>query len=217
MLKKALFLGLVSLLIGGGALFAVGNDTQTLEKLSQIDSNIGTIKEKMIAFMQETKDKFKIIEQQMPRLATMLLFLFVLSGVGHAIGNDQYTKLLLHFNGDVSSANPAGCKVVSLNGTPAFVANMPATGNSAFGGSMYFNGSGAYLNVGASNDFNFGSGDFTIDTWVKFNQTGSIAIIAGPNNVSNPPSDGGWWIEVNRSCTGLCWCQRMTPTPAKCG
>jgi len=32
---------------------------------------------------------------------------------------------------------------------------------------MYFDGTGDYLSIPVSNDFNFGSGDFTIDLWVR--------------------------------------------------
>ena len=32
-----------------------------------------------------------------------------------------------------------------------------------------FNGSNTYLSLADSDDWNFGSGDFTIDFWVRFN------------------------------------------------
>lgn len=41
---------------------------------------------------------------------------------------------------------------------------------------MYFDGSGDYLSVPDSDDWDFGSGDFTIDTWVKFD---SVATDSG--------------------------------------
>jgi hypothetical protein len=44
------------------------------------------------------------------------------------------------------------------------------TGQSKFGGaSGLFHGSGDYLSTTDSDDWTFGSGDFTIDFWVRFN------------------------------------------------
>lgn len=43
-----------------------------------------------------------------------------------------------------------------------------STSNKKFGtGSMYFDGNGDYITVPFSSDFNFGTGDFTIECWVK--------------------------------------------------
>jgi len=48
------------------------------------------------------------------------------------------------------------------------------------GSSAYFDGTGDYLSVPDSDDWNFGSGDFTIDFWVRFNSLPSndYAILA---------------------------------------
>ena len=74
-------------------------------------------------------------------------------------GIDEYTKLMLHMDGDQSDSQ----HVVTHNGNPQF-----STAQSKFGGSsMYFDGSGDYLSIPISNDFSFGSGDFTIDMWIN--------------------------------------------------
>ena len=55
-----------------------------------------------------------------------------------------------------------------------------STAQSKFGGaSALFNGTTDYLTTPDSNDWNFGSGDFTIETWVRFNSLASNqAIVA---------------------------------------
>ena len=77
-----------------------------------------------------------------------------------------YTSLLLHMDG--------------TNGSTAFVDSgpnalaVPAVGNaqisttqSKYGGaSAYFDGAGDYINATAGNQFQFGTGDFTIEMWV---------------------------------------------------
>jgi hypothetical protein len=79
-------------------------------------------------------------------------------------GNDSYAKLLLHADGIGASFtdSSASAKTITANGdvTQSVI-------QSKFGGkSGYFDGSGDYLSVPDSDDWNFGSGDFTIDTWV---------------------------------------------------
>ena len=73
--------------------------------------------------------------------------------------NDGYTKLLLHNNGDASASN----HTYTAYGDPSLSAS-----TSKWNGSMYFDGTGDYLSVPDSADWAFGSGDFTIDFWVRF-------------------------------------------------
>jgi fibronectin type 3 domain-containing protein len=71
---------------------------------------------------------------------------------------DQYTVSLLHFNGGLIDESG---KVWTANGGVA-----TSTAQSKFGGSsLRLNGSGQYLTTPNSTDFDFGSGDFTIDWW----------------------------------------------------
>jgi hypothetical protein len=77
------------------------------------------------------------------------------------VGPDYYTKLLLHLDNNVTDSEI----------TPKTVTN----NNVTFSDSIYkfathsasFNGSTAYLTVPDSDDWNFGTGDFTIDFWFK--------------------------------------------------
>ena len=70
---------------------------------------------------------------------------------------DANTTLLLHMDGDESDSN----HTVTFNGD----ADLSAT--SKWDGSLYFDGSGDYLSIPDSDDWDFGSDDFTIDAWVK--------------------------------------------------
>jgi len=82
---------------------------------------------------------------------------------------DDYTKLLLHMDGDQSNSQ----HTITVNGNP----DLYATGK--FGGSMYFDGTGDYLTIPDSSDWYFGSGDFTIDFWVEFVSSTSSCDIVG--------------------------------------
>jgi len=70
-----------------------------------------------------------------------------------------YNKLLLNFEGDLTDASPAA----RGSGTPNVAFNYnPGTGY--FGSySGYFNGSNQYVLFSDSDDFDFGTGDFSID------------------------------------------------------
>ena len=72
--------------------------------------------------------------------------------------SDANTKLLLHMNGDVSNSEHP----ITLISTP----QLDAT-TTKFDGAMYFDGIGDYLTIPDSDDFNFGSDNFTIDLWAS--------------------------------------------------
>jgi hypothetical protein len=83
---------------------------------------------------------------------------------------DEYVKLLLHCDETTplfveSSPVSIGKRVSVCDNVKVFV----DTNQKKFGtGSAFFDGSIGYLSVPDSPDFDFGSGDFTIDMWVKF-------------------------------------------------
>jgi hypothetical protein len=73
-------------------------------------------------------------------------------------GIDTYTKLLLHLDNNV----------IDSEITPKTVTNNNVTFSDTikkWGYSGVFNGASTYLSVPTSEDFNFGTGDFTIDWW----------------------------------------------------
>ena len=79
---------------------------------------------------------------------------------------DSYTKLMLHMEGSGNNfVDSAASKAVTANGN----AQMDTVQYKLGGRSAVFDGSGDYLSLADSNDWNFGTGDFTIDFWVRFN------------------------------------------------
>jgi len=93
------------------------------------------------------------------------------SGAG-SIDSDNYTKLLIHGEETMNG-------IYFNDSSPSPSKNLSAYGNAAesgitsrFGGkSWYFDGSGDYLTVPASNDWNFTTADFTVDFWANFDET----------------------------------------------
>ena len=100
------------------------------------------------------------------------------------LGWDSYTKLMLHMNGvDASTTftDEIGKAVTAVGNAQI------DTAQSKFGGaSGLFNGAGDYLSVPDSADWAFGTGDFTIDTWVRFNSSvGTEDFISHASDVNN--------------------------------
>ena len=98
------------------------------------------------------------------------------SGIG---GNDANTILLLHCDGTNGSTSftdsSSNGATVTANGNAAV-----STAQSQFGGaSLGLDGTGDYLSVPDANNFDFGSGDFTIDMWVRLAGTSSFQTIYG--------------------------------------
>jgi hypothetical protein len=70
-------------------------------------------------------------------------------------------SLLLHFDGDFNDSSP-NALTVTANGDATI-----STAEKKFGsGSAYFDGSGDYLEVSDEGEFDFGTGDFTVEAWV---------------------------------------------------
>ena len=88
-------------------------------------------------------------------------------------GNDSYTKLLLHCDG----ANDG----TTFTDSSASAHTVTAAGNAhtdtaikKFGtASLQLDGTGDWLSVPDSEDWNFAAGDFTIDYWIRFNDSDS--------------------------------------------
>jgi hypothetical protein len=113
--------------------------------------------------------------------------------------DDQYsvqTKLLLHGDGIAivdSSLNP---KSISRVNSPYTVSD------SRFGtGSIRFTGTN-YLSMGSSNDFNVGTGDFTVELFIKFKSFNTHNPICNSTNDVNS-ADGGKWYITYMPSTGL--------------
>lgn len=116
---------------------------------------------------------------------------------------DPYTKFLLHADGSNGST-----AFLDLNSPPKDItANGDAqikTDQSKFGGSSaYFDGSGDYLYVPDSEDWNFGSGDFTVDAWIKTSAAGTDQVIAA--NFDYPNNRRSWFLAVSGSYGNKLW------------
>lgn len=110
-------------------------------------------------------------------------------------GNDAYTKLLISGNGpDGSTAIKdisAGAHTVTCNGDAQI-----STAQSKFGGSsIVFDGTGDYLSVGNHADWNFGTGDYTLELMVR--RPVSQASFAGLFSGANSTGTSGWGIGFN--------------------
>lgn len=79
-------------------------------------------------------------------------------------GIDQYTKLLLHMDTDNYEDQSENNHSFNLNGNAFYDTSTKKFGTS----SLYLDGTGDYIDVPDSEDWNYGTGDFTIDFWVMF-------------------------------------------------
>ena len=81
-------------------------------------------------------------------------------------------SLLLHGNGTNGSTTITDSSPSPKTVTPVGNAQI-STAQSKFGGaSIAFDGTGDYLTTQSSNEFNFGSSDFTIEFWIKSTKAG---------------------------------------------
>lgn len=83
------------------------------------------------------------------------------------MGNDGYTKLLLHFDGadtaQVTSDSSRSAHAVTFNGTAQI-----DTAQKVFGvSSIIFDGNSDYITIPWESGFDFGTGDFTIDFYYR--------------------------------------------------
>jgi hypothetical protein len=112
-------------------------------------------------------------------------------------GIDSSTKLLLHCDGADASTTFTDSeitpKTVTANGNAQI-----DTAQSKFGGaSALFDGTGDYLSLANSADWDMGTGDFTIDFWIRRN--GSQGVQTG---IWGPATNAGTGWGVNFGDTG---------------
>jgi hypothetical protein len=90
------------------------------------------------------------------------------------LGNDSYTKLLLHLDG-ADAATASGDSSHSGHAVSFAGSAQLDTAQKAFGlSSAMFASASDYLSVANHADFDFGSGDFTIDMRARFNSLPAI-------------------------------------------
>lgn len=114
-------------------------------------------------------------------------------------GDDPYwgnVVLAMHMDG----AN-AGTTFTELKGKTTTVTNTTtSTTQSKFGGaSGSFNGTTSLISVPYSSDFDFGTGDFTIEAWVYTTSLATSQEICAKRAAAN--SNGFWFLRINTSGT----------------
>jgi len=89
------------------------------------------------------------------------------------------SALLMHGNGSHGSTNfiDQGGRAIAGVGDARLSTNRSRFGSA----SIYFDGSGDYLNAGANADWAFGTGDFTVDFWVNFDSAPGDFHMIGPH------------------------------------
>jgi hypothetical protein len=100
--------------------------------------------------------------------------------------------VLLHGNGsnnttvyrDDNGAVPVSTRTAKT--LTAFGNAQISTAQSQFGGSsVLFDGTGDYVQVSSNSDFTFGTGNFTVEGWIRVTNLGSLRIIWNNQNTSN--------------------------------
>jgi hypothetical protein len=132
----------------------------------------------------------------LPGLGEDAVFYHVRRTIGGA--NDDSTVVLLHLDGAdastlITDANAGGsARSWAANGNAQL-----DTGDSKFGSALLLDGTGDYLSADASSDFDFGTGDFTIDFWVRRNgvQGNFDGLVSGYNGTT------GWHLPLGATGT----------------
>ena len=90
-------------------------------------------------------------------------------------GKDQYTKLLLHCDGTDASTTFTDSELEPIKTVTANGNAQLDTAQKKFGtASGLFDGTGDYLSIPDHADWDFGTGDFTIDFWVRYSSVTTL-------------------------------------------
>lgn len=124
-----------------------------------------------------------------------------MAAAGTGFGNDANTVLLLHCDGSDTSTTFTDDSVGGNHGNAT--ANGDAqvdTAQQKFGtGSLLCDGTGDFLSYAYDTDWNFGTGDFTLDFWLRLSTTGTDSGLL--SHLGGAGSDG--WSLRYLSGTGL--------------
>lgn len=84
-------------------------------------------------------------------------------------------------------------RTITANGNVEHSTTQKKYGNS----SIYFDGNGDYLSVPSSADFGFGTGDFTVESWVNVSTFTNYGHFA--TTYDNGANTGDWFFRLNAS------------------
>ncbi|MFA5352039.1 MAG: LamG-like jellyroll fold domain-containing protein, partial [Candidatus Gracilibacteria bacterium] len=121
-----------------------------------------------------------------------------------AYAADTYTKLLLHADGANASTTFTDSETTAKTVTAVGNAQISTAQSKLGGSSAAFDGTGDYLTIPDSDDFDFGSGAFTLDTWAYLDET-----MGNARGIFNYGGNTGDW-----SADGVTW-QLITYTDSK--
>lgn len=111
-------------------------------------------------------------------------------------GIDSYTVLMCHFDGPDEGTTIVDSTGRHVNGTCVGGAALEADSYKFSPTSLYLDDDGDYVTFPQSDDFSFGTGDFTIDFWMNESTT-SLQTILG--------MEGAEWLIINNGATTMSW------------
>lgn len=119
----------------------------------------------------------------MKKFALPLLFSLLLQSVSYAGGIDGYVVFGSHFDGDDAAQSATDFSTAQAAKTITFVGNEQLdTAQKKFGtASVLSDNVGDYLSLADSADWDFGTGDWTVDFWLRLNGTGFQGFFGGGN------------------------------------
>jgi hypothetical protein len=105
---------------------------------------------------------------------------------------------------DISNSVNSGTsnKTITANGNAA----ASSAQSNFYGGSFYFDGTGDYLSIPSSSDFELGTGDFTVECFVNFNDVTSNSGYSGIVNRHSLSGGTGWGLWNQASKFGFWMC-----------
>jgi len=114
--------------------------------------------------------------------ATATLSFGTTEDLSHTLSSSSGTYGDLFIDGETIIEDENGNHTININGDTSINTSIKKYGNS----SIYFDGTGDYLTVPSSTDWNFGTDDFTIDFWIYHTSSGvNDGIICNANGVDN--------------------------------
>ncbi len=128
-----------------------------------------------------------------------------ISAVTTSYSSDANTLLLTSQSNRFVDNSSTG-NTFAIGGTPSIQAFSPFAPTVAYsaatvGGSGYFDGTGDYLTWGPGSSIAFGTGDFTVETWIYPTGTGNYYII----DARNSGQTGAWAFHFTRSTNNVTW------------
>ena len=144
-------------------------------------------------------------------LGILIASCFLFSPLSFAVSTktvfDTDTKLMLHMDDTGLTDSSAAPNTMTLNGGVSRVSNQ-----SEFGGySAYIDGTNnSFLSTPNNSDFDFGTGNFTIDSWIRYTGTVSTYFTIA-SAYQNSPGNDGWLLWVSGGVLTLLHFTSATP------